>query len=111
MAKSATHQSDMDKASAHQRAGRVELAIALYRTIIAADPRHAEASKMLAIALFQSGDAVEAEQRARAAVALKPNAVDAVNLLASLLGQLGRYDEAARTLRPFEARLTSVPGA
>lgn len=113
MAKPATHQGeeDMAAARAHHRAGRLDLAIPLYRTIVAADPRHGEALKMLTIALVQSGNTVEAEQRARAAVAAKPNAVDTVNLLASILGQLGRYDEAAQTLRPFEARLTSVPGA
>ena len=112
MAKQAAHQAEgMDAARAHHRAGRFDLAIPLYRTIVAADPRHGEALKMLAIALFRSGNTVEAEQHARAAVAVKPNDVEAVNLLASLLGQRGRYDEAAQILQPLEKHLTLVPVA
>ncbi len=112
MAKHATQQAEtMDAANAHQRAGRPDLAIPLYRSILAADPRNAEAHKMLAIALFQNGDADAAEQSARRAAAAKPNAVDGANILASILGQRGRYEESVQALRPLEARLAPFPGA
>jgi len=102
---------DMQTANAHQRAGRLDLAIPIYREILADDPRSGEALKMLAIALYRNGATGEAEDCARRAVALKPQAVDAVNILGSILGQSGRYDEAVRTLRPLEPRLTKFPGA
>ena len=112
MAQQAKQQAEiMDAANAHQRAGRPDLAIPLYRSILAADPRNAEAHKMLAIALFQNGDADAAEQSARRAAAAKPNAVDGANILASILGQRGRYEESVQALRPLEARLANFPGA
>jgi predicted TPR repeat methyltransferase len=101
----------MEIALAHHRAGRFDLAIPIYRDIVAANPRNSEADKMLAIALFQSGAVGEAEHCARRAFAQKPRSVDAANILGSILGQLGRYDEAVQTLRPIETRLANFPGA
>ena len=101
----------MEIARAHHRAGRFDLAIPIYRGIVAADSQSGEALKMLAIALFQSGAAGEAERCARRAAALKPHSVDATNILGSILGQLGRYEEAVQTLRPIETRLAKFPGA
>ena len=102
---------ELQTANAHHRAGRLDLAIPIYRAIAAADTRNGEALKMLAIALFQTGAAGEAEQFARRAASLKPHAVDGANILASIVGQLGRYTEAVEVLRPLESRLANFPGA
>lgn len=100
----------MDIAAAHQRAGRPDLAVPIYRGIVAADPSHAEAQKMLAIALFQCGAVAEAEQAARRALALKSTSPDAANILAAILGRSGRYAEAVNLLLPFGERLGRFPG-
>jgi predicted TPR repeat methyltransferase len=97
-------------AEAHHRAGRLDLAIPIYRRIAAADPRHAEAHKMLAIALFQGGAIAESEQAARQALALKSSSPDAANILAAILGRTGRYAEAVEVLAPLGDRLRKFPG-
>jgi len=105
-----TNNDGIDIAEAHHRAGRLDLAVPIYRRIVAADPSHAEAHKLLAIALFQAGGTAEAEIFARRALALKPTSLDAVNILAAILGRSGRYAEAASVLRPFGERLFKFPG-
>jgi predicted TPR repeat methyltransferase len=105
-----TEPAAIEIAAAHHRAGRLDLAIPIYRRIVASNPSHAEAHKMLAIALFQSGATAEAEQAARRALALKPTSPDAANILAAILGRTGRYGEAVRVLLPLGERLRTFPG-
>lgn len=102
---------NMDDARAYHRSGRFDLAIPVYRRIVTADPHNSDAQKMLVLALFESGAVGEAEQCARRAAALKPQSVDAANIHGSILGQMGRYEEAILVLRPLEARLDESPGA
>lgn len=76
----------------HQR-GRVSEAIALYRKILALDPRHPQAHSNLGVALRGQGLLQEAERHYRQAIAIKPDFADAYVNLANMLMRR-RPDEA-----------------
>src|SRR5581483_9792102 len=89
----------LSRASAELRAGRPQSAEPLYRGVLAADPRNAEAEHFLGLALIQSGRLHESADAMLRSIALDP-AQPMYALNAGLaLSQAGRLDEAERVLR------------
>ena len=79
-------------------AGRLAEAEQIYRQVLAAMPRHAEALHALGALALQSGQPAVAETLLNQAIALKPSA-DFQVTLANVLLRLNRPDDAARMAR------------
>lgn len=83
----------------HHRAGRLREAIAIYREVLGAVPRHAEAQHLLGVALLQAGQTGDALRHLQTAVLLDGgNPAHQANL-AEGLRRAGRLDEAAAAAR------------
>jgi protein O-GlcNAc transferase len=82
----------------HQ-AGRLADAEALYRRILAVQPNHAEALRLLGVIAQQVGRHDLAVGWIRQAIALNPNNPDAHSNLGEACHSLGRMDEAIATFR------------
>jgi tetratricopeptide (TPR) repeat protein len=85
---------DFDTAVAHHQAGRFAEAEPLYRRVIAREPAHADALRLLGVLRFQCGDATEAERLVRQALVAAPGLAKAYDNLAYVLRGLGRDEEA-----------------
>jgi Flp pilus assembly protein TadD len=83
-----------EEALGHHRAGRLELAEATYRRLLAADPRHAGALHHLGLVHFQSSRHELAVEHIARAIDLEPQNGNAHHGLASALNALGRHDAA-----------------
>jgi predicted O-linked N-acetylglucosamine transferase (SPINDLY family) len=79
--------------SLHQQ-GRMAEAEAVYRSILARDPRHFDALHMLGLIRFQSGFAGEARELVSRAVELRPNSAPALSALMVILLTLGQGEQA-----------------
>jgi predicted TPR repeat methyltransferase len=77
----------------HQR-GEFAAAMPLYREVLAAQPRNADALHLLGVALRQAGDAAAAAASIAAAIALDPSLAVAHSNLGAALQDLGRTEEA-----------------
>ncbi len=90
----------IDRATALEvhRSGRLAEAEALYRAILAADPRDADALHLLGLVRQKRGDPAEGERLIRGAIAVKDAGVFHMNLGTLLLGA-GRPDEAEAAYR------------
>ncbi|MCS6850985.1 MAG: tetratricopeptide repeat protein [Gemmataceae bacterium] len=98
-------------ARAHAAAGRWSEADAWARAALEADPRHAEAHYLRALAAQAAGEPATALALARQALACDPAAVDALELTSMLLMQLGRPAEAeADARRLLEIRPHAIAG-
>ena len=95
-------------AIAQHQAGRTAEAEALYRQILAADPRQADALDMLGVLCLQSGRAAEAVDYLNRALAIRPSQSEYANHLGAAYGALGRNDDAIAVLR---RAVQSAPGA
>lgn len=85
-------------AVAHHKAGRLDQAAALYDTILAEQPVHAEALHNSALIALQRGDKDVAVRRLRGAIAAAPERAVAHNDLGAALRLAGRLPEAAQAL-------------
>lgn len=81
------------------RAGRLDLAMAAARDVLAADPGSIDAREILALAAKQTGDPASAERELRQIIALAPDAGWAWDDLARLLLETGRIAEAETAVR------------
>jgi predicted O-linked N-acetylglucosamine transferase (SPINDLY family) len=79
--------------SLHQQ-GRLAEAEAVYRSILAREPRHFDALYMLGVTRFQNGFAAEARELLGRAVALRPKSAQALSALLAILLTLGQGEEA-----------------
>jgi len=79
----------------HHQAGDLFQAELLYRHVVQADPRHADAWCFLGAACQAQGKLAEAEANFRRAVQLTPCHPSAQNCLGIMLAQQGKLDEAA----------------
>lgn len=92
----------------HHRAGRQDVAEALYWRIIEADPSNYDARHLLGLVVRRTGNYTLAADLIRSAVALRPESKDAFYNLGNTLRMSGRLDEAeaayraALILRPDE---------
>ena len=84
----------LETAADLHRLGRIAEAEPLYRQVLDAAPRHADALHLLGLALHQSGTGSEAVDLVRRAIAERPNVPDFYSNLARMLENLGRADEA-----------------
>ena len=84
----------LETAADLHRLGRIAEAEPLYRQVLDAAPRHADALHLLGLALHQSGTGSEAVDLVRRAIAERPNVPDFYGNLARMLENLGRTDEA-----------------
>ena len=83
----------------HHRAGRLREAEALYRQILAQQPRHAEALHLLGVMADQAGRHDIAVDLIRQAIAVNPKLPDVYNDLGISLRDLGQLDEAIAAYR------------
>ena len=83
----------------HHQAGRLPQAEALYRQILAQQPKHAQTIQLLGVIAFQSGQAAAAVELMRQAIALHPDYAEAFNNLSAALMQLGQVAEAETAAR------------
>jgi tetratricopeptide (TPR) repeat protein len=95
----------------HQQAGRLREAEILYRQILAADPRHADALHMLGLGAFQAGRYEAAIELIRQAIASKPNYPEAYGNLGLALYENGQVDEAVAAYRQAIALKPDYPEA
>jgi tetratricopeptide (TPR) repeat protein len=95
---------------AHQ-AGRLREAEEMYRLVLQADPRHAQAWYLLGAACQAMGRADEAAASLRRALQERPGHADSHNLLGVVLAQQGRFTEAADCFQQALVLNPTLPGA
>ncbi len=86
-------------AAEHQKAGRLEEAVRLYKEILRANPENVDALRMLGIIAYAASDVDEAERLFRRAVDLAPDYVDAIIDLGNTQKEQNRYEEAIGRFR------------
>ena len=89
------------------RAGRPELAARSARRLLKIDPEHADAHKLLGLALAKLGQPAAAERHSRRAAELQPRDPAVLAHLAERLRSQGRLAEA---VRHYREALTLAPG-
>jgi Flp pilus assembly protein TadD len=89
----------LQDALAHHQAGRLEEAEALYRAVLAAEPRNADALHLLGVAAQQQGRPAEAVALIGRALEIVPGFGPAHANLGNALLVLGRMEEAAQSFR------------
>jgi protein O-GlcNAc transferase len=100
-----------DVALAHHEAGRLDLALAAYRDVLAHDPDHAESLHLLGLITAQLGEPEAGAAMIRRAIDLAPGRAPHHNNLAAAYRLLGRDAEAvaeyhaAAALRPGSAEI------
>jgi predicted O-linked N-acetylglucosamine transferase (SPINDLY family) len=94
-----TIQQAFDLALQHHRAGRLEEAENLYRQILAQQPNHADAMRLLGVIAHQRGQADVAVDLFRRAITLRPAYAQAHTNLGTALKDMGQLDEAIAACR------------
>ena len=84
----------LQTAVAHQNAGRLDEAAAVYRQILAATPGHFDAKHLLGVVALQSGRFDEARELIAEAITLNPKFAAAHNNLGNVYLRQGRRDDA-----------------
>jgi predicted O-linked N-acetylglucosamine transferase (SPINDLY family) len=84
---------------AHQRAGRLTEAEAVYREVLREQPDNADALNFLGVLFAQRGDPAAAIDTIGRAIALQPHAPAFHSNLGKALGEAGRLDAAIASLR------------
>lgn len=88
------------KIAAHQaQSGRLDLAIPTLQAVLQQDPRHAEAARILGMAIFQSGQHAQGLSLMQQAVSAAPDRADLLFMLASMHAWMGRLGEAVPVLQ------------
>jgi tetratricopeptide (TPR) repeat protein len=87
----------LQTALAHHQAGRLQLAEPLYRQVLAAEPRHAEAMHLLGLLTLQSGHPTVAIDYISQAIRVNGGQAVFHANLGEALRALGRWDDARRS--------------
>ena len=90
--------------------GRIAEAEAIYRAVLARDPRHFEATHLLGLAALQTGQLALAVETLERAVALDPQSAKARNNLGNALRASGQLDNAASRFAEARSLDPSLPG-
>ncbi len=96
---SAKQPDELQNGLAHHRAGRLDQASACYNSLLAADPRHADALNLSGVIARQQGDLKRSEQLISQAIALSPDVATYHHHLARTCEQQHRTSDAARHYR------------
>jgi len=99
----------LDLGLAHQRAGRLDQAEAVYLELLAHHPGDVNVRHLLGVIFLVRGDKAGALEWFRKAIAVKPDHVDAAIFSGLTLRDLGRLDEAAQALARAMALRPSEP--
>src|SRR3712207_6234777 len=86
-------------AVAHHQAGQPQTAETLCKAVLARDPNNAAATHLLGLIAHQGGRRAQGLRLLRRSLALAPDVPDFHGNLGSVLGQMGRYDEAVAAFR------------
>jgi len=84
----------IDEGKALHRMGRIAEAEAIYRSVLARDPRQFDALHLLGLIRYQQGRAGEAHELLSQAIKLRPRSPQALAILMAALLALGRLEEA-----------------
>ncbi len=84
----------IDQGKALHRMGRIAEAEAVYRSVLARDPRQFDALHLLGLIRYQQGRAGEAHELLSQAIKLRPRSPQALAILIAALLALGRLEEA-----------------
>src|SRR5215813_2370685 len=84
----------IERARALHRMGRIAEAEAVYRSVLAHDPRQFDALHLLGLIRYQKGRAGESQELLSRAIALRPRSPQALAILMAALLALGRLEEA-----------------
>jgi len=95
----------------HHQSGRLAEAEAIYRQILAAEPRHADVLHLLGAVAHQTGRNDVAVELIRQAIVLKPNYPEAYSNLGIALKDRGQLDEAIAAHRQAIALQPNLPEA
>jgi len=95
----------------HHQAGRLAEAEALYRQMLAADPRHADALHLLGVVAHQAGQNDVATDLIRQAIALRRDFPEAHYNLGNVLQDEGQLDEAIAAYRQAITLRINYPDA
>jgi protein O-GlcNAc transferase len=86
--------------AAHQaQSGRLDLAVPALKAVLQQDPTHAEASRVLAMAIFQAGQHQQGLALMERAAAAAPERGDILFMLASMHAWMGQIPKAIPVLR------------
>jgi tetratricopeptide (TPR) repeat protein len=88
----------LERAMADHRLGRLEAAESGYRSVLAAEPEHADALHLLGVTLCQGGRGLEAIDWIDRAIARRPDVAGYHGSRGEALRQLGRLDEAVTAM-------------
>lgn len=89
----------LKEARQHHQAGRLEQAERMYRSVLQADPNHADALHLLGLMAYQVGKLDDANQYIARAIQLKNNEPTFFSNLGLVYQAQGRLDEAAASFR------------
>lgn len=81
-------------AAEHQKAGRADEAVELYREVLRDNPKNADALRMLGVIAYGRSEIEEAERLFRRAVRAAPDFTNAIIDLGSTLKEQNRFEEA-----------------
>src|SRR5215471_13034610 len=84
----------IEKGKALHRVGRIAEAEAIYRAVLARDPRQFDALHLLGLIRYQQGRPGEAHELLSQAIKLRPRSPQALAILMAALLALGRLEEA-----------------
>jgi protein O-GlcNAc transferase len=90
----------------HHQAGRLVQAAQLYQEILARDPQHADALRLLGVVAYQHGQLARAADLLAQAIRVNPRLAEYHNDLGLALHALGRHDHA---IEEFQAALQLKP--
>ena len=79
----------LKEALEHHAAGRLDAAEAVYRSVLAAEPKNADAMHLLGMLMNQRGNGATATELIRRAIAVKPGLAQFYNSLGTVLGASG----------------------
>jgi predicted O-linked N-acetylglucosamine transferase (SPINDLY family) len=95
----------------HHQVGQLAQAESLYRQILASEPRHVEALRMLAFLGHQTGHNVQARELVARAISIEPARAESHLTLGIIFAAEGRIDEAIESYRRSIALDPRVPEA
>jgi tetratricopeptide (TPR) repeat protein len=89
-----TNEQAMQIAMRHHRDGQLAMAEDIYRKVLAQNPNHANALRLLGVIAVDAGKVEAGIELIRRAIAINPNEAEYYSNLGNALGKLGKFDDA-----------------